>query len=84
MQEQTEWKSTEKTSRALLCMLGLAAGSILGWIIFGRITDKCSIKITVLINMLVTTTAYAFLLLYGAIYEFSYFKAIAMTFTWGL
>ena len=84
MGDHSEWKSTEKTSRALLCMLGLAAGSILGWIIFGRITDKCSIKVTVLINMLVTTFAYTFLILYGAVYDFSYFKAIAMTFTWGL
>ena len=73
MDERTEWTATEKTSRALLCMLGLAAGSILGWIIFGRITDKCSIKITVLINMLVTTTAYTALILYGAIYKFTYF-----------
>ena len=84
MHERTEWNSTEKTSKALLCMLGMGIGSISGYAIFGRITDKCSIKMTVCVNMLVTTIAYGFLFLYGAVFKFSYFLAIAMTFTWGL
>ena len=84
MQERTEWNSTEKTSKALLCMLGMGVGSILGFAVFGRITDKCSVKMTLIVNMLVTTIAYGFLILYGAIYKFSYFLAVAMTFTWGL
>lgn len=65
-------------------MLGMGIGSILGWAIFGRITDKCSIEMTVYVNMLVTTIAYGCLILYGAVYKFSYFLAITMTFTWGL
>ena len=83
MEDKTEWDSNEKTSKALLCMLGLGAGSIVGWLFFGRITDKCSIKVTVLLNVFATTIAYGCLFLYAAIYKFSFPLAIAMTFTWG-
>ena len=83
MEDKTEWDSNEKTSKALLCMLGLGAGSIVGWLFFGRITDKCSIKVTVLLNVIATTIAYGCLFLYTAIYKFSFPLAIAMTFTWG-
>ena len=65
-------------------MLGLGTGEIGGSILFGRITDKCSTKVTVVANMVALTVAYFFLILYGAIYEFSFYLAILMTFTWGV
>jgi len=33
-------KATDSTSNALLCMLGLGTGEIIGSLVFGRITDK--------------------------------------------
>ena len=83
MDDRTSWLDQDKTSNALLCMLGLGSGEIIGSIAFGRITDKCSNRRTILINVLTTTVGYGFLILYGAIYDFSFTLAILMTFTWG-
>ena len=65
-------------------MLGLGAGEILGALVFGRIADKLENKKTIMINMLTSTVAYVFLILYASIYDFSYYMAILMTFTWGV
>ena len=84
MDDKTSWSSQDKTSNALLCMLGLGCGEIIGSIAWGRITDMCSTKRTVLINTVATTIGYGCLILYGAIYEFSFPLGILMTFTWGV
>ena len=78
------WSDQDKDSKALLCMLGLGAGEILGALVFGRIADKLENKKTIMINMLTSTVAYVFLILYASIYDFSYYMAILMTFTWGV
>jgi len=46
------WSKQDKDSKALLCMLGLGAGEILGALAFGRIADKLENKKTIMINML--------------------------------
>ena len=82
--DDKSWSDQDKTSNALFCMLGLGAGEIIGSLIFGRITDKCTHNTTVLLNVIVTSVAYAALILYGAVYEFNWGLAILMTFTWGV
>mmetsp|Transcript_23318 Transcript_23318/g.27367 ORF Transcript_23318/g.27367 Transcript_23318/m.27367 type:complete len:209 (-) Transcript_23318:185-811(-) len=84
MDDKSDWSEDEKTSNALLCMLGLGTGEILGSLFFGRITDKCAYWKTVLANFIVTTIAFAFLILYGVLYDFSFGLALAMTLTWGV
>ena len=86
MDDEALWGTDdkEKTSKALLCMLGLGVGEIAGSIAFGRVMDKCPIKCTVLINILAATIGYGSLLLFGAFYEFSFPLAILMTTSWGV
>ena len=84
MGERTEWDSKEKTSYALLCMLGLGAGEILGALAWGKIIDKCPTKVTVLINVLAVTVSFAFLILYATLYKFTYPLALLMTFSLGV
>ena len=78
------WSDQSKDSKALLCMLGLGGGEILGALAFGRIADKLENKKTIMINMLMSTIAYVFLILYASIYDFTFYMAIFMTFTWGV
>ena len=56
--------ANEKTSTALLAMLGLGAGEIIGAIAFGIITDKCTKRTTVLLNVLAVTVGFGFLFNY--------------------
>ena len=79
-----KWSDETQTSNALLCMLGLGSGEIIGSMAFGRITDKCDKKTTFLINVTACTVGYALLILYGAIYDFSFYMGVLMTFSWGI
>jgi len=81
--EGNSWDQEEKTANALLCMLGVGMGEILGAICFGRIIDKFSVKVQVGIAVLTTTLAYALLLFYTARYEFSFVLACILTTVWG-
>ena len=83
MKGRDEWGQQEKTSYALLCMLGIGVGEILGAIAFGRITDKLKYKSTVIINVTVLSLAFSILIIYAAIYSFSFSMACTMTFAWG-
>ena len=65
-------------------MLGLGFGEILGSLLFGKITDKCKFKVTILLNILALSLGYAFLIAYTARYEFSFVLACTMTFFWGV
>ena len=84
MDDRSSWSDSDKTSNALLCMLGLGSGEIVGSVVFGRITDNCTHKKTVILNAMMTSLSYVFLFLYGSIYDFSFTLAVLMTFTWGL
>ena len=79
-----EWDSTEKTSKALLCMLGLGVGEIVGSLAFGRILDKCSLTWMVIIQCLAVTIAFGLLIVYGIQYEFTFVGAVAMTTSFGV
>ena len=84
MEDRTEWGDQDKDSKALLVMIALGVGEVLGSKVFGYITDKCETKKTVLLNMLACTVGYAILILYGAIYDFTFYLGILMTFSWGI
>ena len=75
--------SDNDTPDALLCMIGLGCGEIIGSMVFGRITDKMPYKKTVIINVVSLVVGGAFLILYASIYNFSFPLAIAMAITWG-
>ena len=84
MDDRTEWGDQDKDSKALLVMIALGVGEVLGSKVFGYITDNCETKKTVLLNMLACTVGYAILVLYGAIYDFTFYLGILMTFSWGI
>ena len=84
MDDRTEWGDQDKDSKALLVMIALGVGEVLGSKVFGYITDNFETKKTILINMLACTVGYAILALYGAIYDFTFYLGILMTFSWGI
>ena len=83
MNEDSDKSEKDKISEALLCMSGLGLGEIIGSLIWGRVIDKFSHKTMVLLNILALIVGYSCLILYGALYEFSYGLALLMTFTMG-
>ena len=74
----------DKNSNALLVMVALGVGEILGSLAFGHVTDKFTYRNTIFVNMLACTASYAFLVLYGIIYDFKFNLGILMTFSWGV
>ena len=83
MDEDSGKSEKEETSEALLTMLGLGVGEILGSLVWGKVIDKCNIKYTVIFNILAVTIGFMVLLVYTARYEFGNGLAIVMTFTFG-
>lgn len=83
MDDRTSWSDQDKASNALLCILGFGIGEIVGSIIFGKVTDKSSPRITILVNIVALTVGYGFLVLYGTIYNFDFALGVLMTFFWG-
>ena len=79
-----EWTSEEKTSLALLCMLGLGVGEIVGSLVFGRIIDKCKLGWTVFLNCVSVAVSFALLIYYGLEYEFTIARALAMSTSFGV
>ena len=85
MEDQPKWKDEEdRTSHALLCMLGLGCGEILGSVAWGKITDKLPMPQVIVINAVAMSVGYGFLFLYTVIYDFAYYLGILMTFFWGV
>ena len=86
MQDEEKWgvEDKQKTSKGLLCILGVGVGEIVGSIVFGRITDKCTTRSTCLLNVLATSISYGLVFLFTALYEFSFLLAFPMTFMWGV
>ena len=84
MDDREDWSDQDKYSYALFVMIGLGVGDILGSMVFGRITDRCTTKNTIYINMLTCTLGFSCLILYGAVYDFSFYLGVLMTFSWGV
>ena len=65
-------------------MVGLGVGEIVGAIVFGKIGDKFSMKITIAANMLAVVAGFSLLLGYIIRYRYSLPFAFFMTFFWGI
>lgn len=65
-------------------MLGLGAGEILGSLAFGRITDKCKFKVTIILNIIAASISYLMILVYTSLYEFNFELATTFCFLWGV
>ena len=78
------WSDQKKDSNALFCMIALGVGEIVGSLAFGYITDNFSLNQIGLFNVIACSVGYGVLILYGIIYDFSFYLSILMTFTWGV
>ena len=82
--ETKPWTQQDKTSNALLCMLGLGSGEILGSFLFGSIMDRLSYKQTIFVNILTLSISFAIMITYSVMLDFSYTFACIMTLSWGV
>ena len=83
-----DWNCDTDSSKcdkyALLAMVGLGAGEIVGAMVFGRIGDNFSMRILVAANMFSAVVGFSLLLGYTIRYQFSLPFAFVMTFFWGM
>ena len=83
MQSQN-YSDQEQNYLALLATVSFGVGEIIGSVIWGIITDKCSTKITILSNILMFLIANIALFAFNYHGHFSLFFASVMTFTYGM
>ena len=65
-------------------MVGLGAGEIVGAIVFGKIGDNFSMKVTIAANMFSVVAGFSLLLGYIIRYQYSLPFGFFMTFFWGI
>ena len=65
-------------------MVGLGIGEIVGSILYGRINDKYSLKVTIASNILGSIIAFCLLIIYAVKFEFNLAFGFPVTFTWGI
>lgn len=82
--ENRTWAQQNKTSNALLCMLGLGSGEILGSLLFGSIMDKCSYKRTIFMNIITLSVSFTMMIVYSVMLDFSFSFACIITLSWGI
>ncbi len=75
---------TQEVKIALLAMIGLGVGEISGSILFGKIQDNFSVRITVMSILLAFTVATFFLVFFNIFVAFKMWRALLMTFSWGV
>jgi predicted MFS family arabinose efflux permease len=75
---------TEQEKIALLAMIGLGIGEISGSVMFGRIQDKTTVKITAASILVAFSVALFFLVFFNMFAEFKMWRAVLMTFSWGV
>lgn len=76
--------STEQVKIALLAMIGLGIGEISGSLMFGRIQDKTTVKITAASILAAFSVALSFLMFFNMFADFKMWRAALMTFSWGV
>ena len=65
-------------------MVGLGFGEILGSLLYGKINDKFSVKITIAANVLGSIFAFSVMIIYAVRFEFNLAFGFLVTFAWGL
>ena len=79
-----DWDDAKKNYMALMCMVGLGAGEIVGSIIFGRVQDSCSMTVTLACGLLFHVIGITTLIIYTIRFSFNVYLCVAVTFTWGM
>ena len=77
------WDPDKKNEFALLAMIGLGVGEILGAIVFGRIGDRLSMKVLIATNMFSAVVAFSITMWFVTRFNFSLAMALTMTFFQG-
>jgi predicted MFS family arabinose efflux permease len=73
----------KKSQLAMLAMISVGVGEILGSFVFGRIQDKCSIPVVVSANCAMVLLSFSGLFWFHNAGDFNFFLASLMTFLWG-
>ena len=82
--DEEGWDSSKRDQFALLAMVGLGVGEIVGAMGFGKVQDNTSIKVQIAINMLSAVVGFGILMGFTIRYEFNLVFGFAMTFFWGI
>lgn len=75
--------TAKKDQLAMLAMVSVGIGEILGSLVFGRIQDKQTIKAVVLANLAMLLLAMSVMLAFHRASEFNFWLASLMTLSWG-
>lgn len=78
------YTDTEEEKRALLAMIGFGCSEILGSIIVGKVQDKYGLFITGRYILATSALAFFCLFFFTSFEYFAMWRAVLMTFTWGL
>ena len=80
----SDYDDAERSKLALLSMVGLGLGEIIGSLLFGKLQDTARISTTIAVNMLSSIVAFTIVLSYISTYEYSFGYSFSMTFFWGV
>ena len=78
--EAEDWDEPKKNSIALLCMVGLGVGELVGSTIFARMQDTCGMTVTLGVLFIMTVIAGTLNIIYAVIFVFNIYLCIAMVF----
>ena len=81
--DDEEWDDQKKNSIALLCMVALGIGEVVGSSIFGLVQDKCSMTVSLYVGLLFQILGLGTMISYTLKFSFDPYLCTAMTFTWG-
>ena len=82
--EAEDWDEPKKNSIALLCMVGLGVGELVGSTIFARMQDTCGMTVTLGVLFIMTVIAGTLNIIYAVIFVFNIYLCIAMVFVFGV
>ena len=71
-------------SMAMLCMIALGVGEVIGALIFSRVQDSCNKTVSLGVILAITIVACIVSIIYIIEFKFNIYICIAMTFTWGM
>jgi len=79
----TDWDDAKQTKFALLCMVFLGAGEIVGALVFGKVQDYLGVKKVIFVHLVMVTIAFGFVIYYNERDSYTLWLGSLMTFFWG-